>query len=95
VLSDELVEIADGLTTDLRCGNETAHSQIDEHTAFDDLRDRSFDDLIAFMSLDNFLPRLERARTALGEKERSIELVDAMNHHFDGIADAQQLWIDR
>ena len=87
MLADEFVEIADRLTANLRRRHEAAHAEIDEHAAFDDLRDRRFDDFVAIVRLDDLLPRLERAGAALGEKERSVHLVDAMNHHFDGVAD--------
>ena len=94
VLVDELVEISDGLAADLRGWDESAHSKVDQHAAFDDLRDRRFDDFVAIVSLDHLLPRFERAGSALGEKERSVHLVDAVNHHFDGIADFEQFGID-
>jgi len=38
---------------------------------------------------DDFLPRLERAGSPLRQKERSVELVNPVHHHFDGVADAQ------
>jgi len=58
------------------------------------LRYRRFDDFVAIVRLDHLLPRFERACPALGEKERSVHFVDAVNHHFDGIADLEQLGID-
>ena len=94
MLADELVEIADRLAADLRGRNEAAHAEIDEHAALDDLRDGRFDHFVAFVRFDDFLPRLERAGAALGEKERSVQLVDAMDHHFERVADVQQFRID-
>jgi len=94
VLTYQLVEVSDGLTADLRSRHESAHPKIDQHAPFDDLRDRRFDDLVAIVRLNHLLPRFERACPALGEKERSVHFVDAMNHHFDGIADLEQFGID-
>jgi hypothetical protein len=94
VLVDELVEVSDGLAADLRGWDESAHSKVDQHAAFDDLRDGRFDHFVAIVRLDDLLPRFERAGSALGEKERSVHLVDAVNHHFDGIADLEQFGIN-
>ena len=94
VLADEFVEVADRLTPDLRRRHEAAHPEIDENAALDDLRDGRFDHFVALVRLDDLLPGLERARAALGEKERAVDLVDAMDHDFEGVADAQRLWID-
>ena len=94
MLTDQLVEVSDGLTTDLRRRDEAPHPQIDQDAAFDHLRDRRFDDLVAIVRLDDFLPRFKRTGAALGKKERSVHLVDAVNHHFDGIANLEQLGID-
>ena len=46
LLPDELVEIADRLATNLRRRHEAAHTEIDEHAAFDDLRDGGFDHFV-------------------------------------------------
>ncbi len=89
MLPDEFVEIADRLAADLRCRHEAAHSEVDQNAAFDDLRDGRFDHFVAIVCLDDLLPRLERAGATLGEKERSVELVDAVDHHFDGVADSK------
>ena len=94
LLSDEFVEIADRLAADLRSRNEAAHAQIDEHAAFDDLRDGRFDHFVAFVRFDDLLPRLERARAALGEEERAVHVVDAMDHHFERVADLEFFGID-
>lgn len=94
VLIDQLVEVSDGLAADLRGRDESAHPQIDQHAAFDDLRDGGFDDFVAIVRLNDLLPRFERAGSALGEKERSVHLVDAVDHHFDGIADLEEFGID-
>jgi hypothetical protein len=94
MLTDELVQISDGLPPDLRSRNESAHAEIDEYSALDDLRNGRFDHFVALVRFDDFLPRLERARAPLGEKERPVHFVDAMDHDFDGIADLQELWID-
>src|SRR5579863_10392556 len=94
MLIDELVEVSDGLTADLRGRNESAHSQIDQHAPFDDLRDGCLDDFVAIVRLNDLLPGFERAGSALGEKERSVHLVNAVNHHLDGVADLEQLGID-
>ncbi len=93
-LSDQLVEIADGLTANLRCGNESAHAEIDEYAAFDDLRDRCFDHFVLLVRFNDFLPRLERACAPFGEKQLAI-IIDAMNHHFELVADLERLRIDR
>ena len=94
MLTDELVEITDRLAPDLRSGNEAAHSQIDQHAAFDHLRYGGFDNFVALVRFDYLLPRLECTRPPLGEKERSIHLVDAVNHDFERVADPQQFGID-
>jgi len=94
MLTDELVEIADGLSPDLRSRNEAAHSQIDQHAAFYHLRYGGFDNFVALVRFDYLLPRLECTRTPLGEKERSVHLVDAVNHDFERVADPQQFGID-
>ena len=65
MLADEFVEISNGLAANLRSRNEAAHAEIDEHAAFDDLRYGRFDDFVALVCLDDFLPSLECARTAL------------------------------
>ncbi len=65
MLADELVEISNGLPANLRSRNEAAHAEIDEHSAFDHLRDGRFDDFVALVCLDDFLPSLECARTPL------------------------------
>ena len=72
-LADDLFEIADGLTPDLRRGDEAAHPEIDENAAFDDLRHRRFDDFVVFVRRDDFFPRLERASAALA-RETAIRL---------------------
>ena len=51
LLADEFVEIADRLTANLRCRNESAHAEIDEHAALDDLRDGRFDHFIVARAL--------------------------------------------
>ena len=73
-LSDQLVEIADGLPANLRCGNESAHAKIDENAAFYDLRDRCFDYLVLLVRFNDFLPRLQRACAPFGE-------IAARHHH--------------
>ena len=88
-LADELVEVADRLTPDLRSRHEAAHAEIDEYAALDDLRHRRLDHFVVLVRFDDFLPRLERARAPLGEKERAVVVVDAMDHHFQRIADFQ------
>ncbi len=89
-LADEFVEIADRLAADLRCRNEAAHAEVDENAAFDDLRDGGFDDFVALVRFDDFLPRLERARATLGKEERSVHVVDAVDHHFERVADLEE-----
>ena len=95
MLPDEFFEIADRLPANLRCGNETTHAEIDEHAAFDDLRDGRFDHFVVVVRSDDFLPRFERARAPFGEKQRAVHLVDAMDHHFERVADFQRFGIDR
>ena len=87
LLADELVEIPDGLAANLRCGNESAHPEVDQDAALDDLRDRRFDHFIVLVGFDDFLPRLERARATLAQIELTILLVDPMDHHFELVAD--------
>ena len=88
MLSNELVEISDGLPSDLRSRDEPAHAKVHQNAAFDDLSHGRLDDFVTLVRLDDFLPGLERASSPLGEKERSIELVDPVHHYFDGIADS-------
>ena len=94
-LADEFVEIADRLAANLRCGNESAHAEIDENAALDDLRDGGFDHFVVVVGFDDFLPRLERASAAFGEKERTVLIVDAVDHDFERIADLEHLGFDR
>lgn len=94
MLTYQLVEVSNGLTADLGSRHESTHPKIDQHAPFDDLRDGRFDDFVAIVRLDHFLPRFERACPALGEKERAVHFVDAVNHYFDGIADLEQFGID-
>src|SRR5487761_2528163 len=91
-LIDQFVEISDWLTTNLRCRHKAAHTEINEDAAFDDLRYRCFDHLIVFMRFNDFLPRLERSRATFGEKERTVEFIDAMHHDFESVADFEELW---
>jgi hypothetical protein len=94
MLADKLVEIAHGLSSNLGRRHEAAHTEVDKNAAFDDLGYRRLDHFVTIVRLDDLLPRLKRASATLGEKERSVELVDAMYHHFDGIADSQNLGVD-
>src|SRR5580704_7629641 len=94
VLSDELVEISDGLTPDLRSRHEAAHAEVDEHAAFDDLRHGRFDYFVPIMRLDNLLPGLQRARSALGQKQRPVPLTHAVHHHFQRVTDLEPFGID-
>jgi hypothetical protein len=66
--ADQFVEVADGLTTDLRCGDEAAHAEVDQNAAFDDLRDRGFDHFVVVVRGDDFFPRLECARAAFAQE---------------------------
>ena len=93
-LADQLVEIADRLAANLRCRNESAHAQVDENAALDDLRYGGFDHFIALVRFDDFFPRFERARTTLRQEQRSVEIVDAVNHDFERIADFEELRLD-
>jgi hypothetical protein len=94
MLSDELVEIPDGLAPNLRGGHESPHAEIDEHAAFDDLRYCRFDHLVVLVRFDDLLPGLERPGSPFRQKERPVQLVDSVNHYLDGVADAQKFWID-
>ena len=94
VLADELVEISDRLPADLRRRHESAHAQIHQHAAFDDLRDRGFNHFIALVRLDDFFPRLQRACPALRQEQRPVHLVDAMDHDLERIADFQKFRVD-
>jgi len=93
-LPDEFVEIADRLTANLRCRNETAHAEVDENAALDDLRDGRFDHFIVVVCLDDFFPRLECAGPAFAQIELAIVLIDPMDHHFEFIADAEFFRLD-
>ena len=95
LLPDELVEVADGLTADLRGGDEPAHPEIDEDAALHDLRDRCFDHFVVLVRFDHLFPGLQRACAALAEIELAVLLVDPMDHHLELIADAQFLRFDR
>ena len=95
LLADELVEIADGLTTDLRGGNEAAHAEVDEHAALDDLRDGRFDHLILLVRFDDFFPRLESARATFGQVQLTVLVVDPVDHDFQSVADLQFFGLDR
>ena len=46
------------------------------------------------MRFDDFFPRLERAGAALGQEQRSVLLVDAMDHHFELVADVEFFGLD-
>ncbi len=94
LLADEFVEIADRLAANLRCGNEAAHAEIDEHAALDDLRDGRFDHFVVLVRFDDFFPRLERACAAFGQVELTVLLVDPMDHHLELVADVEFLRLD-
>ena len=93
-LADKLVQIADRLAANLRCRNEAAHAEVNQHAAFDDLRDRGFDNFVVVVRFNNLLPRFERACTPFGEKERSVLIIDAMNHHLKGVVHLKGARID-
>ncbi len=92
--ADQFVEIADRLTADLGRRHEAAHAQVDENAAFHHLRHRRFDHFIVIVRFDDFLPRLERARAAFGEKQRAVLIVDAMDHDFQRIAHFEFFGLD-
>src|SRR5581483_1820434 len=94
MLTDELVEISNRLPANLRGRYEAAHSEIDQHSAFDDLRDGRFDDFVTIVRFDDFLPGLERTRSPLGEEQRSVHFIDAVNHNLKSVADPQEFGID-
>ncbi len=94
VLPHQLVEIADRLATNLRGRNEAAHTEVDENAAFDDLRDGRLDDFVVLVRFDDFFPGLERARAAFRQEQRSVELVDAVHHHLEGVAHLEQFVVD-
>jgi len=50
--------------------------------------------VVALVRFDDFLPRLERARPALRQEQRSVHLVDAMNHDFERVADFEEFRVD-
>ncbi len=95
MLADQFVEISDGLTADLRGGNEPAHAEVDEDAALDDLRHGRFDHFVVLVRFDDLLPRLEGAGPALGEEQRAVLIVDAVDHHLELVADVKFLGIDR
>ncbi len=94
LLADEFVEVADGLATDLRCGHEAAHAEVDENAALDDLRDGRFDHFVVVVRFDDFFPRLECAGAAFAQIELAIVLIDPMDHHFEFVADAEFFRLD-
>ncbi len=94
MLADQFVEIADGLAANLRCRNEAAHAEVDEHAALDDLRDGRFDHLVCLVRRDDLFPGLECACAPLRKEERPVLVVDPVNHHLELVADVEFLGID-
>src|SRR5581483_850331 len=95
LLPDELVEVADGLTADLRGGDEAAHAEVDEDAALHDLRDGRFDHFVVLVRLDDLLPGLQRASAALAQIELAVLVVDPVDHDFQRVADLQFFRLDR
>ena len=93
--ADEFVEVADGLTTDLRCGDEAAHAEVDQDAALDDLRDRCFDHFVVVVCGDDFFPRLEGTRAAFAQEEGAVLVIDPVDHDFEGVTDFEFFWFDR
>ena len=95
LLADQFVEVADGLATDLRGGDEPAHAEVDQNAALDDLGDRRFDHFVVVVRFDDLFPGLEGARAALAQIELAVLVVDPVDHDFQGGADDEFLRFDR
>ncbi len=88
MLADELVEIADGLAADLRGRDETAHAEVDENAALDDLRDGRFDHFVVLVRGDDLLPGLQRPGAAFAEEHHAV-VVDPVDHDFELVVDLE------
>ena len=93
-LTDEFVEIADRLAANLRGGDKAAHAEVDENAALDDLRDRRLDDFVVVVRGDDLFPGLERASAAFAQEQRTVLIVDAVNHDFERVADLEVFGLD-
>jgi hypothetical protein len=92
--ADEFVEVADRLAPDLRRGDEATHAEVDEDAALDDLSNRRFDDFVVIVRGDDFFPRLERPGAAFTQEERTVLVVDPVDHDLKRVADLELFGVD-
>ena len=70
ILTDQSVEVADGVNVDLRARQEGVDSEyVHHHTAFNAAGDSPLDNFLGFIELQHFLPGFHKIGFALGKHQ--------------------------